>query len=354
MPPNQANSIRKVAIIGVRSHTKYCLSFLTLFTNTPQASGKIGSHILDSILATGKHEVTVLTRLDSEVTLSPKATVVRVDYTSEEALTSALRGHDFLIITLSASAAPGTHASMVSAAAKAGIQWIMPNYYAFGLGPRASTLASEPLLSSFGAYIDDVKNVSVTEGGVKPNSISLACGFWYEVSLAQGEQWFGFDIKNRRVTLYDEGKVKINTSTWEQCGRAVASLVSLPISFNGDYKPTLEGFKNEGIHISSFLISQREMLDSLHRVMGTTDQDWTIAKEPVEERYQKGLQELHGGDRRGFAKAMYARLFFPGGGGDFETGYGLDNEKLGLPQEDLDEATRRAVERAETNALSHA
>ena len=220
----------------------------------------------------------------------------------------------------------------------------MPNYWAFALGERGSALAADPLLSSFGKSIDDVRNVFVPDGGVEPSFVALCNGFWYEFSLSMGEPWFGFDIKNRRVTLYDEGNVKINTSTWDLCGRAVASLLSLPIVASGDNKPALESWKNGGVHISSFLISQRDMLDSLNRVLGTTDIGWTITKQPARERYQQGLQQLQGGDRLGYAKAMYARLFFAGEGGDYETGYELDNGKLGLPKEDLDEATRRAVE----------
>ncbi|KAF9697521.1 hypothetical protein EKO04_004358 [Ascochyta lentis] len=329
MSPEQAQYIRKVALIG--------------------ATGRVGSHFLYSLLATGKHAVTVLTRVESTTDFSSSASVTKVDYASQDSLVSALRGHDFLIITLSAQVPPTTHALIVEAAAKAGVQWIMPNYYAFGLGPRGGMLSSDPLVGGFGKFVDDVKNVSAPEGGVKPNFIALCCGFWYEFSLAQGEPWFGFDIKNRNVTLYDEGDVRINTSTWEQCGRAVASLLSLPVASSGDGELVVEDWRNEGLYVSSFLISQREMLDSLHRVLGTSDDDWTITKENVKERYQKGLAQLQGGDRLGFAKAMYARIFFPGEGGDFQTGYGLDSEKLGLPREDLDEATRRAVKMIEDN-----
>ncbi|KAJ8111274.1 hypothetical protein OPT61_g6098 [Boeremia exigua] len=332
---SQANSIRKVAIVG--------------------ASGKIGSFILESLLKTGNHEVTILTRPDSSATFpsSPNIRVVQVDYASEPDMVNALRNHDFLIITLSTSAPPTLHAQIVAAAAQAGIQWIMPNYWAFALGERGGALAADPLLGSFAKFIDDVRNVSVPEGGVKPNFVALCNGFWYEFSLSMGEPWFGFDIKNRKVTLYDEGNVKISTSTWSLCGEAVASLLSLPVTGSGDGEPALEDFKNDGVTISSFLISQRDMLDSLHRVLGTSDADWAITKQPVKERYQQGLQQLQAGDRLGFAKAMYARLFFPGEGGDYETGYTLDNEKLRLPKEDLDEATKRAVEMASNGAGIH-
>lgn len=257
---------------------------------------------------------------------------------------SALRGHDFLVITLSTKAAPGLHSQIVESAAKAGVRWIMPNYWAFALGDRGGAMAKDPMFSSFGKYIDDVRNVSAPQEGVKPDFVALCNGFWYEFSLAMGEPWFGFDIKNRKVTLYDEGTVKISTSTWDLCGKAVASLVSLPVNASGSGETSLDDFKNDGVTIASFLISQRDMLDSLNRVLSTTDEDWTITYQPAEERYQEGLQELQGGSMLGFAKAMYAKLFFPGGGGDYTTGYTLDNGKLGLPSEDLDEATKRAVD----------
>ena len=41
---------------------------------------------------------------------------------------------------------------------------------------------------------------------------------------------------------------------------------------------------------------------------------------------------------------MYTRPFFPGGGGDFVVTKGTANEVLGLAGEDLDQATREAVE----------
>lgn len=324
--------------------------FFKFHTNTNQASGRVGSHFLAYLLATGKHAVTVLTRPESNAKFPSGVTVTRVDYNSQDSLISALRDHAALIITLHAQTPPAIHPLIVEAAAKAGVQWIMPNYYAFGLGPRGGTLSSDPILGSFGKFIDDVRNVSVPEGGVKPNFIAMCCGFWYEFSLSMGEPWFGFDIKSRKVTFYDEGEVRINTSTWEQCGRAVASLLSLPVTGSDDGSPVVKQWTNEGLHISSFLISQREMLDSLHRVLGTSDDDWAITKEPVSERYQKGLVQMQEGDRTGFVKAMYARLFFPNGGGDYETGYALDNERLALPKEDLDGATKRAVDMAEGGA----
>lgn len=88
------------------------------------------------------------------------------------------------------------------------------------------------------------------------------------------------------------------------------------------------------------------MFESLLRVTGTKSEDWTITKESADERLAVGLKEMQEGKHSGFAKKLYTRVFFPDGFGDFEHNKGTLNSLLGLPKEDLDEATKVAVERA--------
>ena len=339
MATKQPNRIVNVAIIGVRTPSPSPIYPSTQLTN-PQVTGRIGTHFLKHILAAGTHNVTVLTRPGSNPSLPANVTVKEVDYTSESSIVSALRNQDFLTISLSVNAPPETHALIVSAAATAGVPYVMPNYFAFGLDARSGTLESDAILGSFRTAVDDVRK---TDG---ISFVALCCGFWYEFSLALGEPWYGFDITKRRVTLYDDGKARINTTTWEQCGRALAALLQLPVAKEGG-GPAVEDWKDRGLYVSSFLISQRDMLDSLHRVLGTADADWEITYQDAKERQRIGFEELQAGHRTGFAKAMYARVFFPESGADFETGHELDNGLLGLPKEDLDEATRLAVQMAE-------
>jgi hypothetical protein len=149
---------------------------------------------------------------------------------------------------------------------------------------------------------------------------------------------FGFDLDNRIATLFDDGETPISVSTWPQIGRAVAALLSLPLD-------KLEAYRNKQVYINSFTITQKEMLASLQRVTGTSESDWTITKQSVTERYSQGQVELGKGDRVGFVKMMYSRIFFPDGNGNFEKRRGLANAALGLPKEDLDEATKRATDR---------
>lgn len=176
----------------------------------------------------------------------------------------------------------------------------------------------------------------------------MSCGFWYEWSIAIPPSW-GFDFANKAVTFVDDGETKISTSTWPQVGRAVAAILSLPIkaaSDGDDAEASLESLRDTCIYVNSFTVSQRDMLDSVLRVTGDDESAWTITREPAEERFAKAREEMIGGSREGFVKAMYTRVFFQDGVGNFEKARGVANGLLGLPKEDIDVATAAGIERA--------
>ena len=88
------------------------------------------------------------------------------------------------------------------------------------------------------------------------------------------------------------------------------------------------------------------MFESVLRVTGDKSDDWTIVKEPARERYASAVKALQGGDRMAYVRMMYTRIFYDDGCGNFEARRGVSNDILGLPKDDLDEATTRAIERA--------
>ena len=122
-------------------------------------------------------------------------------------------------------------------------------------------------------------------------------------------------------------------------------MLSLPIEKEGD-AACLAEYRNQVVYLGSFTLSQQEMLESALRVTGTKANDWTIAREPAKERYEAASKAVGEGDRKAFVKYLYTRIFYPDGSGDTEDGKGTINKALGLPKEDLDEATKVAVERA--------
>ena len=293
----------------------------------------MGGAFTKELLQTGKHTVTAITRKGSKSALPRGVNLVEVDYDDHQALVSALKGQQFLIITLAVTVPGDLHGRIVKAAGEAGIPYVMPNIYGSDIQSRA--ILEETLNGRM--YRERLAEFE----GLGSSWIVLVCGFWYEFSLAAKKPFFGFDIADRSVTFYDDGQTKIDVSTWDQCGRAIAALLSLPES---GAAPCLADWKNKPVYINSFKVSQRDMLDSLHRVLGTTDKDWTIDSEPTDQRFKRGLQELKNGNKMGFPTASYARIFYPNGDGDFESKWGTSNALLGLPKEDLDEATRRVIQ----------
>ena len=98
--------------------------------------------------------------------------------------------------------------------------------------------------------------------------------------------------------------------------------------------------------MSSFTVSQKDILHSVLRVTQTGLDDWKVTKEPAKERYTGGIEAIQKGDRMGFARMMYTRVFFPDDSGNFEKTKGTINDLLGLPKENIDEATKAAIQRS--------
>lgn len=261
----------------------------------------------------------------------------KVDYADPSSLEAALKGQDALIITMAVTAPPDSQDLIIEAAARAKVPWILPNEW--GIDSDAPGLKKDiPMLFEK----PNQARALIEKLGVS-SWIGMCSGYWYEFSLGGTPLRFGFDFANKSLILFGDGNVPINVSTWAQTGRAVANLLSLKIlpDDEHDESPTISRWRNRPLHISSFKVSQRDMFASVLRVTGDKESDWTVTSEPVEKRFVEARKELfETGDRRVFGKMIYARNFFDDGSGLFETRYGgLDNERLGLPVEDLDEAT---------------
>ncbi|KAF1952600.1 NAD(P)-binding protein [Byssothecium circinans] len=327
-PQGFTNRIERVAIVG--------------------AGGKMGQHLTEHLLKTGKHIVTAITRPDSTSKVPDGVKVAHVNYSGDDlsALVEALKGQQFLLVTMSVMAPRDTMSKLIRAAAQAGVPYILPNW--FGHDPSNKKLCDECFLSG----INEPVRTEIESLGVS-SFIQLCCNFWYEFSLGGGPNRYGFDFVKRSLVLFDGGKVAINTSTWAQCGRAVASLLSLKEfpDDEADKSTTLSQFRNKPVYIASFLLSQLDMFESVKRVTGTTDADWTITHESAEERWKDSYGAITKGDFSGFTKMLYSRTFFPNGGGDYQSSRGLDNEVLGLPKEDLDERTAVAIKMGEAGEV---
>ncbi|KAI1206124.1 NAD(P)-binding protein [Annulohypoxylon truncatum] len=320
---SSSNYIKKVAIVG--------------------ATGTVGKFIVEELLKLGKHEVTAITRKDSPAASSIPAgvKVAAVDYSDESSLVDALKGQDALIITMNVQAPPETQLQLIRAAAAANVPYVLPNEW--GCDMADEQFGKEIFLGG-----SEVPARKLVEELGKSSWIAVVSGFWYEYSLGMGEQCYGMDVKNKTWTFFDDGETKMNTTTWPQSGRAAAKLLSLPIEPETPGGPSLSSFKNKFVYVSSFLLSQKDMFESVLRVTGTKESDWTIKYEDSVKRYEEAKKRALSGDMTAFPKLLYSRAFYKDGVGNFEARRGgLANDILGLPKEDLDEATKIGVYRDE-------
>jgi len=152
--------------------------------------------MVTALLATGNHTITALRHSCSSGTLPAGVHSVEVNYSDEASNVSALKDQHFLIITLSVRASKTLPSTIVRAAAAAGIKYIMPNIYGF------DTIGKPQLASDTMFLVQDKLDEIVSLG---MNYVVMTCGFRYEWSLGLGEQWFGFTIKERKVTFFDDG-----------------------------------------------------------------------------------------------------------------------------------------------------
>ncbi|KAL8376882.1 hypothetical protein RB595_007829 [Gaeumannomyces hyphopodioides] len=316
------------------------------------AGGQVGRHIASALVGTGKHTVTALTREGSASKLPAGVKVARVpSYDDEAAVAEALKaaGAQVLVVTLSVTASPETQPHLIRAAAAAGVRFIIPNSWGIKMSDRK--LAEETMLGNK----DIEAQETVAQAGDVSQLIFIACGFWYEFSLAGGRDRFGFDFADRVFVMLDGGETETHTSTWPQTGRAVAAALSLPVlprSPESGEPLTLSGVASSAeavLHVKSFLLSQKDMFESVKRATGTTDADWTVLQKTSKEQYEEGRDAFLKGDRKAYAKLLYGRVWFPGAGRFSK----VDNEALGLPEEDLDEATKEAVRMAMNNEVPY-
>ncbi|KAI9808893.1 MAG: hypothetical protein M1827_007168 [Pycnora praestabilis] len=328
-PQSFKNHVENIAIVGV--------------------AGQVGKYIVEELSKTGKHKITAITRTESTSKVPKGIEVKKVNYDDPDSLVEALRGQEVLIITMAVTAPPEQQTKLIEAAAAANVPWVIPNEWGYdGTNNQLGkdTLIGEAKVKSR-AHIEQLGNSSW---------IAVACGFWYEYSLSFSADTYGFDFKNRAVTFFDDGNTRINTSTWPQCGRGVAGLLGLKVlpDDENDKTPNLTQFRSRFVHMSSFLVSQKDMLHSVMRVTGTKLEDWKITHEPSNKRYESALAELQRGNRMAFGRLLYARVFYPDGSGDFESSKGLQNGIMGLPKEDIDEYTKLALQMAEAKVGSEA
>ena len=84
-----------------------------------------------------------------------------------------MQGQDVLIITLAATAGPEVQTGLISAAAKAGVPWVLPNEYG-GDGENADLCKAVPILGIKARYRDQIEELG------RSGWIGIASSLWFD------------------------------------------------------------------------------------------------------------------------------------------------------------------------------
>ena len=294
---------------------------------TVGGSGQCGTPTLAALLDMGIHTITAVTRVDSTSSFPPNVEVLRGSYDDTVFITSALQGQDVLILHLSLMAPSSVGLNFIDGATKVGIPWILPSE--FGCDTGNPKFRNEVLaVKEKDQYRERIEQLGVSSW------IGVVNNPWFSFSLKTG--LFGIDILNRRARLYDDGTVKAITTTLPKVGKSVAALLSLPDA-------QLAQFKNKFVYLSSFRVSQREILDAVMRATATSGRDWTVEKVSSVKVINAAKERASAGDMSAVMEVLYGTVFTEGHGGDYEGTREIVNGLLGLEEEDFEEVVREVV-----------
>ncbi|KAF7935807.1 uncharacterized protein EAE98_002027 [Botrytis deweyae] len=254
------------------------------------AAGNLGTSILATFDADPNFNVSILSRKSSKSVFPAHLFVHRVsDEYPEDELLVALKGQDVVISTIATAAVEVQQKAIIDAASKAGVKCFIP--------------------SEFGS---DTRNDEAMK------------------IIPAVKLFMGFDLKEQKAVIYNEGKDAYSTTTMASIGTALKNALFHP-----------EETANKYLFISSFHVSQNQILASLEKA---TDKKWDVSYVDAEEQKKIGMEKIEKGDLSGAMGLIRYINSVKGYGGDYTEYEEMSNELLGVQKEDLDKVVRGIVE----------
>lgn len=290
-----------------------------LLTNPfPKASGNLGVHVL-ALFMNSPYNVSILTRKESKSTFPDGVPVFRADYSNVNELRHAMEGQD-VVISMVAVFATGGQQNLVDAAVAAGVKRFLPSE--FGPPSRDEKFtAMHPALPPKVATVDYLRS--------KESHISwsaLVPGAFFDWGLKVG--LFGVDIKSKTATLIDGGTAVVTASTLPTIAKATLAMLE-----------HADETKNQYVYISSFHLSQKDLLEAVEKVDG---QKWTVKHITSEDLIAQGNKRMAEGDLMGATDLIGGAALGKQALGDSRP-WGLWDEKLGIERGNLEQAVREAL-----------
>lgn len=318
---------RKLASIRPASSSLRLTVIVQATVSPGPGHANLGPIILRALAAEPSFNVSVLSRDSTDGTLPAgvDVPVLRIanDY-PEAALVSAFQGFDAIVLT-TGYATLAIEPRFVDAAAAAGVKRIiLPQWGA--PGSNAKVAAASPLFAAKGNLINHARE----KEGTGLTWTAVACGIFFDMLLTP---MVNFDLKQRTGTVWNDGAMMFSSSTKEQAARATIQILK---------KPTVSA--NRTVYISSFQTSHNDVLAKLESRTGVK---WTRANTTTEETVRDATDAIKQGNLMKGLRLALLPYFAEGYDADYAAAGLLDNDKLELEQEDMNEVIGNALDSKE-------
>ena len=288
------------------------------------ASGRLGPFVLSAFLEDSRFNVSVLTRESSKHNFPSNVKVHRVaDTYPESEVVTAFQGQD-VVISLISPGANDTQTTLIDASIKAGVKRFIPSEFG---GDVWNDKAMALLPQRFGPKQDTVKYLHSQEASGLTWT-AIVTGTFFDFAMKIG--YMGFDMKERKAKIVDDGSKKWSTTTLGTVGLAVKNAMLLPV----------EETANKYLYVDSFTVSQNEVLAALEKVTG---EKWEVERVDGEMEKKTGLELSARGDMKGMMMLIRYWNAVGGHGGDYMLYKEGHNELLGLPKESLDDEVAKLM-----------
>lgn len=144
--------------------------------------------------------------------------------------------------------------------------------------------------------------------------------------------FFGFDVKNRKATIYDSGENRISATPTTIAGIAVARILLSP-----------ETTANQTVYLSSFVTTTRGILAALERETGSKFEVEVKASQPIIAEAKKQIAE--GNFYGNYTLVLMSVVSDVNTSYDFEKEQKVWNKELGLPEVTLESVIKDVVDR---------
>ncbi|KAE8418101.1 hypothetical protein BDV36DRAFT_254967 [Aspergillus pseudocaelatus] len=288
------------------------------------ASGDLGTPVLNALIESNKFNITVLTRHSSNAQFPSTVRVIPVDYNSTQELTTALKGQDAIISTLTTAAMDVQH-TLIDAAIAAGIKRFIPSEFSADVGnPKSSTL---PVYQSKIA-VNKALEAKAAENPTFTYTL-IRHGPFLDWGLNAG---FFFDWRSETPAFYDGGDRPFSTTTLATIAKAVVGVL---LHFDET--------KNRPVYVHDLLTTQRQIYTIVQRL--APERKWNPVDVSTAELEVKAREEWAKGntDLRAIVGLVCRAVFAEGYGGEFKN---VDNELLGLgfkTEADLEEVVKTVL-----------